>query len=166
MSIYELLPLSRNGLARRRQQRDPFYALQSRTNHLFDDFFDGFGLEPFSRLATLQDSFVPSVNVTEDEKEIVVSTELPGIDQKDVELSLDDGILTIKGQKKQQQENKDENCYRMERSYGSFERRIGLPSEVDRDKSTADFKKGVLTIHLPKIEQEKLKAKKIDIKSN
>ena len=163
MTIYSIMP-SRRNRGRRGSGGEidsPFHALQRRTNRLFDDFFHDFSLEPFGGVSQ---GFVPKVNVTEDEKEIRVSAELAGVDEKDVELSLNDDVLTIKGEKKQEQETKEKNCYCVECSYGSFERSIGLGSEIDKDKVSADFKNGVLTVVLPKSEVVKSKARKIEIK--
>ncbi len=83
-------------------------------------------------------------------KEIKVSAEIPGVEPKDIDVSVEDGILTIKGEKKYEREEKEKGQYRMERSYGSFERTIELPAEVDESKAKAEFKKGVLRLTLPK----------------
>src|SRR6266567_90639 len=84
------------------------------------------------------------------DKEIKVSAEIPGVEPKDIDVSVEDGILTIKGEKKYEREEKEKGQYRMERSYGSFERTIELPAEVDESKAKAEFKKGVLRLTLPK----------------
>jgi HSP20 family protein len=103
--------------------------------------------------------------VSETDKEIKVSAELPGMDEKDIDVSLTRDSLTIKGEKKQETEDKGEDYYRMERSYGSFTRSIPLPIEVDTDKVQATFKKGVLEITLPKTARAIQETRKIPVKA-
>ncbi|MCD6393860.1 MAG: Hsp20/alpha crystallin family protein [Planctomycetes bacterium] len=168
MALYELLPM-RKGRGRvpvkRHEATEPFGALERRASRFFEDFFRDFAIEPFAGLRDLGGEFVPSLNVSETEDEIVVSAELPGLDENDVEVLLSDGRLAIKGEKKQEEEIKDHDRYRMERSYGSFERMIELPCEVDEEKSSAEFAKGILTIKLGKVACGKAKAKKIEVKA-
>ena len=92
----------------------------------------------------------PSVDVSETQKNVIVKAELPGMDAKDVDLSIEKGTLVIRGEKKQESEEKDENYHRVERSYGSFHRSIPLPCKCDPDKVKAKYKNGVLTVTLPK----------------
>ncbi len=99
--------------------------------------------------------FVPCVDVIDTEKEIIVQAEIPGINPKDLNISLNGRMLTIKGEKKSEYEEKKENYYRMERKYGAFSRTIELPADVDPDKVEATYKDGVLRINLPKIETGK-----------
>ena len=128
---------------------------------LFDNFYRGFDIGPFeSRLG----AFSPKVDVTENDKEIKISAELPGMDEKDIEVSLHNDMLTIKGEKKEEKEDKGKDYYRMERSYGSFLRTIPLPAEVETDKVEAKFKKGVLSITLPKTAKAVAETKKIAVK--
>ena len=94
--------------------------------------------------------FSPRMDVSETDKEIVVSAELPGLADEDIDVSLSLGMLTISGEKKQEKEKKGRNYYHVERSYGSFQRSIPLPAEVDTNQVDAVFKKGVLTVTLPK----------------
>lgn len=105
----------------------------------------------------------PSVDVSETEKEIVAKAELPGMDAKDVEITLRNNVLSIKGEKKFEDEEKRDNYHRIERSYGSFCRTINLPASVAEDNVTAKFDKGVLTITMAKIEKDM--GKKIQIES-
>lgn len=126
---------------------------------LLEDFFGGFGT------ATPAAGISPRFEVSEVDGTIVVDAELPGMDEKDVQVTLQDNILTIKGEKKQEEETKKKNCYISERSYGSFQRSLQLGSGVDESKVSASFKKGVLTIKIPKVEPEKSKARTIDIKA-
>src|SRR4029077_15094556 len=96
------------------------------------------------------ESVVPRINVTEGEKEFRVSAELPGVDEKDIRVNVTKEGLSISGEKKQEAEEKDKNFYRLERSYATFQRLLPLPDAVDHSKAEASFKKGVLTVVLPK----------------
>ncbi|GIK40693.1 MAG: hypothetical protein BroJett011_45260 [Chloroflexota bacterium] len=109
--------------------------------------------------------FSPRVDVTENEKEVRITAELPGLEEKDIDVSLSNDVLTISGEKKAEREDKGDNYYRMERSYGSFHRSIPLPTEVDTDHCDATFKNGVLQITLPKVHLKE-SAKKITIKAS
>jgi HSP20 family protein len=137
--------------------RDPFAVFRREMNALFDDFFSEAG-EP------ALEAFVPRVDVKENDKEIRVTAEIPGIDEKDVEISLSGDTLTIKGEKRAETEEKGEERYHLERSYGTFRRSLSLPCEVDTDRTTATFQKGVLTITLPKTAVA-AKSKKIAVKT-
>jgi HSP20 family protein len=97
----------------------------------------------------------PKIDVTETKDAMLVKAEVPGVDQKDIAVSLQDGVLTIKGEKEEEKEEKDKRYHRVERSYGSFARAIRLPSAVDGSKVTAAFKDGVLTVTLPKTGEAK-----------
>ncbi|HHT9120465.1 MAG TPA: Hsp20/alpha crystallin family protein [Candidatus Hypogeohydataceae bacterium YC41] len=130
-------------------------ALQREMDRLFDEFFRRGGLMREWRWA-------PAVDVVETPDTVIVRAELPGIDPKDVDISVSGDTLTIKGEKKEEKEEKGKTFYRMERSYGAFVRSIELPTPVEADKAKADYKNGVLEITLPKVEQ--VKAKKIPIK--
>ncbi len=161
MSIRDLMPFGKRGLQVRRED-DPFALLQREMNELFENFFRGVDVEPFgSRLGT----FSPRIDVMETDKEIKISAELPGMDEKDIDVSMSKDALTIRGEKKEEKEDKGKDYYRMERSYGSFTRTIPLPREIDSDKIDATFKKGVLMIVLPKTEKEVAETKKISVSS-
>jgi HSP20 family protein len=152
MSITDLIPWRREGRkvpVRREEERSPF-AFQQEMNRLFDEFFRGWGLAPLRGFDEPWDAFSPRVNVVESDKEVTVSAELPGMDEKEIDVSLSHGVLTISGEKREEKEDKGKNYYRMERSYGSFQRSIPLSSEVDESRAEATFNKGVLTITLPK----------------
>jgi len=169
MTLYSIVPWIRNRrnvAVRRGECEHPFYALGRRTNRLFDEFFDSFGIEPLFRGVDWAGSFKPDTNVMEDENHVYISAELPGMDAENIEISLSEEALTIKGEKKQENEQQDKGFHHIERSYGSFERVINLPAEVDEDKVEAKFEKGVLKISLPKKAVEERKAKKIAIKNN
>ncbi len=150
----------------RREWGSPFTSLQREMNRLFDSFLGGSSLSPwlpFERGGA--EAFTPRVDVSETEREIKVAAELPGLDENDIDVSLTRDTLTIKGEKKEEKEEKGTDYYRMERSYGSFTRSIPLPVEVDTDKVEATFKKGVLRVTLPKTASVIEKTKKVAVKS-
>lgn len=132
-------------------------------NRLFGNFFSGFSLMPVTRWS--EGTFLPKVNVTEDAKEVKVSAELPGLDEKDVEVSIAHGLLTIKGEKKTEKEDEGKDYYYLERSSGTFRRDIALSEGIDLDKAEALFKKGVLTVTLPKRPEAQETSKKIPVKN-
>lgn len=161
MTIRNLVPFGKKSVPVRREDENPFSLLRREIDSLFDNFFRGFDMEPFeSRMG----AFSPKVDVTENDKEIKISAELPGMDEKDIDVSLQNDMLTIKGQKREEKEDKGKDYYRMERSYGSFSRSIPLPVEVETDKVDAKFKKGVLSITLPKTAKSVAETKKIAVK--
>lgn len=131
---------------------DPFGALRAEMDSLFDSFMGG--LPAFTgMLGTGTGPGFPltaHMDVKETDKEIVVEAELPGIDDKDISLSLQDGILTIKGEKKLERDEEKENYRMMERRHGSFQRSVRLPDTVDENKVEASFNNGVLKVSLPK----------------
>ena len=129
--------------------------IQQEMNRLFDEFFG----ERHQELA--EGSWLPSVDVSETGEEIVVRAELPGLSKDDIELNIQDNVLTLKGEKKQEKKEEKENYHRVERSYGSFSRSFTLPAGVDPENVQASFKDGVLVIALPKVEEAK--QKKIEI---
>jgi HSP20 family protein len=103
------------------------------------------------------------LDVFEEQDDIVVKAELPGIDKENIEVNLTDRTLTIKGEKKKAEEVKEENYYRCERSYGSFLRSVELPKDVHADKVKASFKNGILEVRVPKTEEAKSKAIKVKV---
>jgi len=104
----------------------------------------------------------PTVDVTEDEEALVLTAELPGIEEKDVNVQIENNVLSVSGEKKREHEEKDEQRHVWEREYGMFERRIALPKTIAEDRITADFDKGVLTVRMPKLKEAK--GRKIEIK--
>jgi HSP20 family protein len=161
MTIRNLVPSGKKGIPVKREEENPFALLRREMDSLFDNFFRGFDIEPFeSRIG----SFSPKVDVTENDKEIKISAELPGMDEKDIDVSLQNDMLTIKGEKHEEKEDKGKDYYRMERSYGSFSRTIPLPVEVETEKVEAKFRKGVLSITLPKTAKAVAETKKIAVK--
>jgi HSP20 family protein len=169
MRIRELIPWQsrhrEEGELSRRGANDPFTALHTQMNWLFDQFLEGFDMEPFGRtgLAEWGAAPVPKVDVAETEDSVHVTAELPGMKEDDIDVTLSDGNLVIRGEKKAEKEDKQKNYYRVERSYGSFQRSIPLPAEVDDQKVDASFKDGVLNIILPKVAPSK-SGKKITVK--
>jgi HSP20 family protein len=133
-------------------------------NRMFDNFFRGFELSPFEDERSFG-SFSPSVDVREGEKEVTVRAELPGMNEKDIEVSLTDDALTIRGEKKDEKEEKGKDYWHRETSYGSFRRVIPLPEGLNQEKVDARFKNGILTVTLARLEEAKAKGKKITVKT-
>ena len=125
------------------------FDLHRQMNRLFDDLFDQDGDSGFYARAGIA---APAMDIHQDDKQVEITAELPGVKEEDIDITIDDGVLTLRGEKKSTREDK-ESGYR-ERSYGSFERRLTLPSNIDEDNCSADFKDGVLTITLPKSEDK------------
>jgi HSP20 family protein len=144
--------------SRRGEEVSPFLTLHREMNRLFEDVFNNFGNAP-SLLGRLP--AWPSVEVIQSDQDIRVSAELPGLDEKDVEVLVDDDVLTIRGEKKAETEAKERRF--TERYYGRFERVIPLPFAVEEDKAEASFHNGVLTVTLPRSAQAEDKAKRITI---
>ena len=126
------------------------------------DLFDEMWRQPFWGMEQFTTGFVPAVEVSEKEDEIVVRAEIPGLDTKDLYVAIENNYLVIKGEKKREKKMEKENFVHMECSYGSFYRTIPLTSEVDKDKIKATYKKGVLTITLPKVESARARRIAID----
>jgi HSP20 family protein len=129
-------------------------------DRLFDDFFVQ---SPLSR-SFERGAWMPAVDISETGKEIVVHAEIPGLDAKDIDISLNGRVLTMKGERKQEQEEKEKNYHRIERRYGSFSRSFELPADVDGNKIKAVYKDGVLTVNLPKAKEQSVK--KIEVKTS
>jgi len=151
----------------------PFESLRQEIDRLFDDFGlsfrwpfgrSRFTAEPlFGRRTVL--AKMPAVDVVETEKAYEITADLPGMDEKDIEVKVADGVMTIKGEKQEEKEERTKNYYLQERSFGSFQRSFELPESVDPDKIEAKFKKGVLTITLLKRPEAQKPAKKIEVKT-
>lgn len=148
--------------------------LRERIDHLFDEFQEGWPFGSMRRRAahTIGVPFdwgfrSPAIDFADRGKAIELKAELPGMDENDIEVQLTDRVLTISGEKKEEhvEGEKDSDYYLSERRYGSFKRSISIPEEVDTDKVEASFKKGVLTVTLPKDAKALKKAKKIEVKS-
>lgn len=171
----ETIPVTRAG---ENEPRDverwaPLSSLRQEIDELFDELTS---MTPFRRRRrSLQPSGlpafgwtirVPAVDVVEKDKEIQIRADLPpGMDQEDVDVRLSDGALTISGEKKEERDEEEGDYYLSERRYGSFRRSIPLPDGIDHDKVGASFRKGVLTIHLPKTAEAREKSKRIEVKA-
>jgi len=124
----------------------PLLSLHREVNRLFDDVFRGFGVPAFAGLG--RTASWPQVELDENDTEIRITAELPGLDEKDIDILVEDGVLTLRGEKRAEVEDKKHGY--SERSYGRFERRIGLPRGIERDKAQASFRNGVLAVTLPR----------------
>jgi len=142
----------------------PFEGLRLEIDRLFDDFSGGLFRSPF-RSREVKWPAAPAVDFTDTEKAYELTAELPGMDEKNVEVKVANGVLTIKGEKQEDKEEKKKDYYLRERNYGSFERSFQVPDGVDADKIEANYKKGVLTVTLPKRPEAQKTAKKIDVKA-
>lgn len=165
MDFRDLIPFGRERRSvpvRRDRGEHPMETFQREVNRLFDDFFRAPTLLGGSDGAF---ATMPRVDVSESEREYEVTAELPGMEEKDVEVVLADNVLTVRGEKKAEREEKDKNFYLSERSFGSFRRAIPLPAEVDEDKVEAQFKNGVLTVRLPKSPEAQAKTRRIEVKA-
>lgn len=169
MSLKSLMPFARaNTPSRTGYEMDPFTAMRRDMDRLFDDMWKGFGNGGGSLPAVFGNgSAVPRIDVKETTAGLEVSAELPGVDEKDIEVQLQDDVLTIRGEKKIEKEegDKEKGYHVMERSYGSFARSVALPFEADSDKVSADFSKGVLKIVIPRPAEVAAKTKKIEVKA-
>jgi len=147
--------------------QDPFQSFRTEIDRLFDSFLGGGfpSLTSFRQgLPAAAQGMTPTLDVKENEKEIVVKADLPGMDEKDINLTIHNGVLSLRGEKKSEHTDEQENYHVMERSYGSFQRSIRLPETINEDKAEARFDKGVLTITLPKRPEMVSTQKKIEIK--
>ena len=166
MNIKDLVPrFGRKPLPARREEEDPFRDFQREMNRLFDDFFGEYPVAVRGEGVEWGGGFVPRVDVAETDKEVRVTAELPGMDEKDVDVELRGGVLTIRGERRDEQEEKGKNWYRREQSSGSFRRAIELPAGVDAGKARAQFKKGVLVFTAPKRAEDQAKRKAIPIQA-
>lgn len=149
---------------------NPLQQFHQEVDRLFDQAFGNFGLTPFGFNRTLRQSLTdgmlkPTLDLGATDKEYTITVEIPGVDDKDVKLELVNDTLSIRGEKKQEMEEKEKNYYRMERSYGSFQRVLSLPEDADQDGVEATFNKGVLTVTLPRKALPKADVKQIEVKS-
>eukprot|EP01037_Dinobryon_pediforme_P021756 gene21756-22715_t len=162
MTFSVLSPFTRPSTVSRQRDADPFNSLRREIDRMFEDFSTGW---PARTLSATSGFLVPKINVTETDKGLEITADLPGVDQKDIQLDLNDGVLTIKAEHKAEKEENDEKkqYHLVERSYGTFLRRLELPFEADEDKIVANFDKGVLKVTVPKSASPAKQAKKIAI---
>jgi HSP20 family protein len=153
---------------------DAWQSFRGELDRLFDRFGGSFSLPSFRRMFDVEPAWrtessfsfsAPSVDVTEDGKAYTITAELPGMEQKNIDISVSGDMLTLKGEKHYEKDEKDKNHHVSERAYGSFQRSFTLPDGVDRDKIAADLSKGVLTITLPKTADAQKPEKKIEVKA-
>jgi HSP20 family protein len=165
MSFRDLVPWTKSQqLSTGREAFDPFLTFHREMNRLFDDVFRGFGSVGRTGSPLMEGQFGwPRLELSETDKAVTVSAELPGLSEKDVQVEIANGVLSIRGEKKA--ERSDQSKFFSERYYGSFERQIPLEG-VEEEKAKADFKNGVLTVTVPKSEQANANVKRIAINSN
>jgi HSP20 family protein len=153
---------------------DPWNVFRTEMDRLFDRFAGGFGLpsmrrvldlEPWGRYEAPFTVSAPAVDVTEDDKAYKIAAELPGMSEKDIDVSITGDMLVLKGEKRQEREEREKNRYLAERTYGSFQRSFTLPDGIDRDRISAEFSKGVLALTLPKTQEAQKQQKKIEVKA-
>jgi HSP20 family protein len=169
MAFRDLIPWGRNGNQAARTSysggtQNPFLALHRDVNRLFDEAFRSFDTPAFGGLGSWMDTSWanwPNVEIAETDKEIKIVAEVPGLEEKDVEVLLEDNVLTLRGEKRS--ETNDQARQFSERFYGHFERRIPIDAEVEEDSVAASFKNGVLTVTLPKNPQAQSRVKRIAI---
>jgi len=142
----------------------PLTQLHRDIDQMFDRVFNSFG---FDAAWPSESRFLrPQVDVASSDQEYTVSVEVPGVEEKDIKLELtDDGLLTIRGEKKREEEHKDKDYHRVERIYGAFQRTLALPEDADRDAVEARFRNGVLTVRMPRKAEQKPQGRLIEIKS-
>jgi HSP20 family protein len=165
MAIRDLFPSLWRGDATAvgREKEMPLYNLQVEMNRAFDDFFQGVDVMPFTAVDEYAGKFSPAIDIAENDTEIVVTAELPGLDKKDFELLVTDGALTIKGEKREEREDKGKGYRYVERGYGYFSRVIPLPPGIDTQAVDAKYTNGILRITLPRKAPAKSGEKRISI---
>jgi HSP20 family protein len=168
MQISDLIPWGRDKEKRPASESEnganPLVSLQRDINNVFEDFWRKVE-NGWNRRSDVVGMFGPSTDVTETDNSVDVSIELPGMTEKDIDISLSSDAMTIRGEKKVEHEEKRKGVYMSERSYGSFYRTVPLPAGVDADKADATFKNGVLTVSLPKTAEAQAKVKHIPVKA-
>jgi HSP20 family protein len=144
---------------------EPFETFRREMDRMFDDLFNNFGRRSLGLPAGGWQGVAAAIDVTETDKELVVTAELPGLDQKDLEVTLTGDVIAIKGEKKAEQEQKDGDHYYMERRFGAFSRAVRLPFEVKDENVQAKYDKGVLTIRVPKPAEAQRAPRRIDVRA-
>lgn len=153
----------RNDIVERGTSAAPFAQLRTEMDRLFDRFFDDLDLAPFGNM-TVGGAWMPELDLVEDDKQITLRAELPGVDPKDVEIQVSGDMLTLSGEKQERQEKKSGAYVHTERRYGSFRRSIRLPATVDAERIAAEHVNGVLTVTMPKTAAAQ--ARRIPVKCN
>ena len=142
---------------------DPFRELEDMSERLNRVFGRGPLARDKGRDAMLAFDWAPSVDISENNEEFMIKAELPGVNKEDVKVAVEDGVVRIQGERKQEKEEKDKKFHRVERSYGSFMRTFRLPDNIDESNVQAQFKDGVLTVRLPLREEAKPRQIKVDV---
>jgi HSP20 family protein len=142
---------------------DPFLSFRRDVDRMFDDFFSGFGRRAVGSPFASWTAPTPSLDLTETEKEIGVTAEMPGLDDKDFEVNVSGDVLTLKGEKRAKHEHRNGDAYHMERRFGSFSRSVRLPFEVQDEKVDARYQKGELTIRVPKPADMQRQVRRIEV---
>jgi HSP20 family protein len=172
MTLKDIVPWRWGGLRHWENDDRPYESflremdtLHEEMNRLFESFWKDSGSRNFLTRPWQVDDLTPRVDETEDEKAFHVKVELPGMDEEDVDITLSDSVLTIRGEKKREKEEEGKDFYRSERSFGTFRRSLPVPVEVEESKIEARFEKGVLYIELPKSREAQSKIKHIPVKA-
>lgn len=172
MTLKDIVPWRWGGLRHWENDDRPYESflremdtLHEEMNRLFNSFWKDSGSRNFMSRPWQHDELTPKVDESEDEKAFHVKVELPGMAEEDVDITLSDGVLTIRGEKKREEEEEGKDYYRSERSFGTFRRSLPVPVEVEESKIDAKFVKGVLYIELPKSKEARSKIKHIPIKA-
>jgi HSP20 family protein len=153
-----------NKLAKRGDEAHPLSSLQQAMNSLFDNFWQDFGSFPATPTFAAG-MFNPNMDVSEREGHYVITAELPGLSEKDLDISLHNGVLTLRGEKKEEHDERSKGRYLMERTYGAFHRSVTLPGDAVEDGIDATFKNGVLTVQVPRSKEPPPGSRKIDVKT-
>ena len=151
--------------ARRGDVFDPFVDFRREVDRVFDDFANGIAWSPLRPFAGDWRALAPALDLTETDKEVLVRAELPGLDEKDFEVTLAGDVLTIKGEKKAEHEEKNGDAHYIERRFGSFSRSLRLPFEAKDEKVEAKYDKGVLTVRIPKPPEVQSAVRRIEVKA-
>jgi HSP20 family protein len=168
MPISDLLPWNREkpGYEPRKNDEYGLMDLRKEMNSMFDTFFgDTMHFPTRQRWPDRTDVFSPQVDISETDNELHITADLPGMDEKDIHLTIEGGQLVLSGKKEQETETRETHFHRIERSYGSFQRSITLPFDVDVDKVNASFDRGVLKVNIPKTVDSNSQVKKIPIRT-
>lgn len=167
LNVRDLIPWSRDRqvMPKRHGFEYPFLGLQRDIDRLFHEFWHGFDM-PLPHHWEQGVAMMPSIDVREDEKEVVICAELPGMTEEDIDVTLSDTMLVIEGEKKSEHEDREGGYRYTERSFGSFRRGVPIDAAIVGDKVEATFKDGVLTVVLPKTPEAQKKHKKIDVKGS
>jgi HSP20 family protein len=163
MTVRQLAPSGKN-VPVQQKPSSPLVALQNEVNRVFNSFFGESSWPRWWHGVESAFGATPALDVCENSKSFTISAEIPGMDAKDVQVTVADGYLTVQGEKKEETKEEKEGYFRQERSYGSFQRMVQLPNAADMDKAEARIEKGVLTVTVPKKPESQTKERRIDVK--